>query len=227
LLFVNIFELCDSGKNHSFRFLSAHPDNGYPLIYFFKQNQNFYNMKKMFILAAASMLLFACNDEKKEDAKTEDASTPASSSADKKPPAELLDPSVGDPIKKSFAAFAKGDIAGMTADFDDNIRYTWSGGDSAIGKKAVQDYYAGRWKLIQSINFSGEIVLPLQVNESQQPKYAPNGKWVLYWTMADVTYKTGKKINFWMHNVNHFNDAGKIDFIGQYIDRQPLIEATK
>lgn len=184
-------------------------------------------MKKMFLLAAVAMLLFACSNEKKDDAKTEGTSTSTMSSTDKKPAAELLDPSLADPIKKSFAAFAKGDIDGMTADYDDNIRYSWSGGDSAIGKKAVQDYYAGRRKLIESINFSGEIALPLQVNESQQPKYAPNGKWVLYWTMADVTYKTGKKINFWMHNVNHFNDAGKIDFIGQYIDRYPIIEATK
>ena len=67
------------------------------------------------------------------------------------------------PIKQSFAAFAKGDVDGMTANFDDNIRYTWSGGDSRIGKQAVKDYYASRVKIIQSISFSNEIVLPVQV----------------------------------------------------------------
>ena len=184
-------------------------------------------MKKIFILAAGCMLLFACNNEKKDEAKTEDASTSTMSSTDKKPAAEILDLSMADPIKKSWAAFSKGDIDAMTADFDDNIRYTWSGGDSAVGKKAVQDYYKGRWNLIQSLSFSNEIVLPLQVNESQQPKYAPTGKWVLYWAMVDVTYKNGKKLNFWSHSVNHFNDAGKVDFVGQYMDRHPLIEATK
>lgn len=184
-------------------------------------------MKRIFILAAGCMLVFACNNEKKDDKKADDGVKTTMSSGDKKPASELLDLSMADPIKKSFAAFAKNDIDGMTADYADNIRYTWSGGDSAIGKQAVKDYYTGRWKLIQSINFSSEIVLPLQINESQQPQAAPPGKWVLYWTAADVTYKNGKNVKFWMHNVNHFNDAGKVDFIGQYIDRYPIMEATK
>lgn len=184
-------------------------------------------MKKFFIAASACLLLTACNNEKKDDKKTDDTGTTTTTTGDKKPATEILDLAMAEPVKKSFAAFAKGDIDGMTADYDDNVRYTWSGGDSLIGKQAVKDYYTGRWKLIQSISYSNDIVLPLQVNESQQPQAAPNGKWVLYWTMADVTYKNGKNIKFWMHNVNHFNDAGKIDFIGQYIDRNPIIEATK
>jgi hypothetical protein len=63
----------------------------------------------------------------------------------------------------------------MAANFDDNIRYTWSGGDSLIGKKAVQDYYKGRWNLLESLTITEPIVLPVQVNESQS-KYAPTGK---------------------------------------------------
>jgi ketosteroid isomerase-like protein len=185
-------------------------------------------MKRFFILVACSFLLFACSDEKKDEPKTPDStSTSKMSPTDKKPAAELLDLSMADPVKKAWAAFSKGDIDGMSADYDDNIRYTWSGGDSAVGKKAVQDYYKGRWKFIESISFSGEIVLPLQVNESQQPKYAPPGKWVLYWAMVNVAYKNGKKLNFWSHSVNHFNDAGKIDYIGQYMDFAPIKEATK
>jgi SnoaL-like domain len=184
-------------------------------------------MKRIFIIAAGCTILFACNNEKKDDKKTDEAAATTATTSDKKAPTELLDMSAADPIKKSFAAFAKGDLDGMTADYADNIRYTWSGGDSAIGKQAVKDYYTGRWKLIQSINFSNEIVLPLMVNESQAPTVAPPGKWVLYWTQSDVTYKNGKKIMFWMHNVNHFNDAGKIDFVGQYIDRAPIMKATE
>ncbi|MFI5130708.1 MAG: nuclear transport factor 2 family protein [Chitinophagales bacterium] len=184
-------------------------------------------MKRMFILVASCMLLFACSDEKKEEAKTEDSSKSTTASTDKKAAAEILDLSMADPIKKSWAAFSKGDVDAMSADFDDNILYNWSGGDSVRGKKGIQDYYKGRWNLIQSVSFSNEIVLPLQVNESQQPKYAPPGKWVLYWAMTDVAYKNGKKISFWSHTVNHFNDAGKIDYIGHYMDRHPIIEATK
>lgn len=184
-------------------------------------------MKRMLILAASCMILFACSDKKKDDDKKMDDGKTTMSSDGKKPATELLDLSAGDAVKKSFAAFAKSDVDGMVADYDDNIRYTWSGGDSLVGKQAVKDYYAGRWKLIDKLSVSSEIVLPVQVNESQQPQAAPNGKWVLYWAMVDVTYKNGKNLKFWMHNVNHFNDGGKIDFIGQYIDRHPIMEATK
>ena len=183
-------------------------------------------MKKNVLFAACCMLLLACNNEKKEEGKMDDGKKDAMSASDKKPATELLDLSAADPIKKSFAAFAKGDIDGMTADYADNIRYIWSAGDSLIGKQAVKDYYAGRVKLIKSISYSNDIVLPIQVNESQSPA-APAGKWVLYWTMADVTYNNGKNLTFWMHNANHFNDAGKVDFVAQYIDRHPIMEATK
>ncbi len=181
------------------------------------------------MLATGCALLIACNNEKKDDGKkTEEASTSATTTTEtKKAATELLDLSAADGVKKSFAAFAKGDVAGMVADYDDKVRYEWSGGDTLVGKQAVQDYYSGRWKLIQSIKFSNEIVLPIMANESQVPGVVPTGKWVLYWVMADVTYKNGKNIKFWMHNANHYNEAGKIDQVGQYIDRHPIIEATK
>lgn len=185
-------------------------------------------MKKFFLVAIAATLLIACNN-KKSDEKTEgtDTTKTSMSSTDKKPATELLDLSAADPVRASFAAFAKGDLNGMTANYDDNVRYTWSSGDSLIGKKAVMDYYAGRWKLIDSISFSNDIVLPLQVNESQQPQVAPPGKWVLYWVFTNVKYKNGKKLAFWQHSVNHFNDSGKVDFVGMYLDRHPIMEATK
>lgn len=185
-------------------------------------------MKKIFLVAIAATVLIACNDKKSEE-KTEntDTSKTTMSSNEKKPATEILDLSAADPVAKGYAAFSKGDMDGMTADYADNVRYTWSSGDSLIGKQAVKDYYTGRWKLIDSISFSNEIKLPLQVNESQQPKAAPPGKWVLYWTMTNVKYKNGKKLTFWQHSVNHFNDAGKIDFVGIYLDRHPIMEATK
>jgi len=145
----------------------------------------------------------------------------------KKPASELLDMANADPVKNALAAFARKDLDAMTADYDDNIRYTWSGGDSAIGKQAVKDYYAGRIKLIDNISFSNDIALPVQVNVSQQPMYAPAGKWVLYWVQTHVKYKNGKELTFWQHSVNHFNAANKIDFIGMYLDRHPIMEATK
>jgi hypothetical protein len=182
-------------------------------------------MKKLLLGVIVSAILFACNNEKKDDAGTT-ASTTAITATDKKTGDELLDMSEADGIKSAMIAFSKGDVDGMTANYDDNIRYTWSGGDSLVGKKAVQDYYKGRWKLIDSLNFSEHIVLPVKVSV-QQSQFAPTGKWVLHWALTHVKYKNGKKINFWLHSVNHYNDAGKVDFIGQYIDRHPILEATK
>lgn len=171
-----------------------------------------------------SAWLLACTNEAKNETANSDSATAASS--DKKPATALLDLSEADPLKKSFDAFAKGDVDAMTSIYDDNVLYIWSGGDSLRGKQALGDYYKGRWKLIDSIAFSDEIALPVQVNETQS-KAAPVGKWILYWTAVDVKYKNGKKIHFWMHNVNHYNDGGKIDFTAQYIDRVPIMEATK
>lgn len=178
-------------------------------------------MKKLLLIAVTGILFSACGDKKSDDSKTTTASTP-----EKKPATEILDLSAADPVTNSLAAFSKGDLDGMVANYDENVRYTWSSGDSVIGKKALKEYYAGRWKLIDSISFSSPIKLPLQVNESQQPQVAPPGKWVLYWVMTNVKYKNGKKLAFWQHSVNHFNDAGKIDFVGQYIDRYPIMQAT-
>ena len=45
------------------------------------------------------------------------------------------------------------------------------------------------------------------------------GNGVFYWGLWSVKYKNGKKITFWMHNANHFNDAGKVDQVGQFLDR--------
>ncbi|HNR15809.1 MAG TPA: nuclear transport factor 2 family protein [Chitinophagaceae bacterium] len=183
-------------------------------------------MKKIFMLAACCFLLFACNNEKKEDGKMDDGSKTATSADGKKPSMEMLDMSVGDMVKNSYMAFSRADINGMTADYADTVRYTWSNGDSLIGKKAVQEYWKKRWQIIDSLNFSEHIVVPMQANEPQS-KYAPTGKWILYWAMVNVKYKNSKKLTFWLHSVNHMNDAGKIDFVGNYFDRHPIHEATK
>jgi hypothetical protein len=183
-------------------------------------------MRKIFLGLIMSALFASCDSEKKDEpAKPGDAATVASAT-ETKPASELLDPSAAESVKQSMESFAKGDVDAMSAGFDDNIRYTWSSGDSLVGKQAVADYYKGRWKLIDSISISEPILLPIQVNESQS-KYAPAGKWVLYWAMFNVKYKNGKKIAFWLHNVNHFNDAGKVDYVGQYMDRHQVMEATK
>ena len=181
-------------------------------------------MRKIFLFAFCAVVLSACDNAKKDEPATATSTTP--SATDKKPMMEIMDMSSADVVKRSNDAFAKGDIDAMTADYDDNIRYTWSAGDSLIGKKAVQDYWKSRWGLIESLSFSEHIYVPLLANELQTA-YAPTGKWILHWNMVNAKYKNGKSVMFWSHNVHHLNDAGKIDFIGNYYDRAPIIKATE
>jgi hypothetical protein len=107
------------------------------------------------------------------------------------------------------------------------VAYRWSNLDSVMGKEAVIDYWNGRLKLIDSLSFSDVILLPIRVNESQSPKYARLGKWVFAWNFSHVKYKNGKWLHFWVHTDYHYNDAGKVDVVMQYIDRQPIMMATK
>ena len=183
-------------------------------------------MKKFLPGVVISLFVLSCNNEKKDEvAKTADAAT-ETTATEKKAPVELLDLSAAAAVKQSFEAFAKGDVDAMVSNFADTVFYTWSSGDTIRGKQAVADYYKSRWKLIDSVSIAETIMLPIKANESQS-KLAPTGKWVLYWAMLNVKYKNGKKISFWMHNANHFNDADKVDYVGQYLDRHQILEATK
>lgn len=181
-------------------------------------------MKKMLFGVLFSALIISCNNENTEEQPSENKST---EEVAKKPATEILDLSEADGVKAGFAALSKKDIPGFTADYDDNVKQLWSGGDSLIGKSAVVDYWNGRMNLIDSLNFSELILLPIRVNESQSPKYATPGKWVMAWNFSHVKYKNGKTLHFWVHTDFHYNDAGKINTIVQYIDRAPILEATK
>jgi hypothetical protein len=181
-------------------------------------------MKKFLFGVFISMFFISCT-EKAEEKPTIEAT--ASSTETKKAATEVLDLSEADGIKAGFAALASRDVNAMVASYDDNVAYRWSGGDSAIGKKAVTDYWNARLSLIDSLSFSEVILLPIKINESQSPQYAVVGKWVLAWNLTHVKYKNGKWLHFWVHTDYHYNDAGKVDAVVQYIDRHPIMEATK
>jgi hypothetical protein len=182
-------------------------------------------MKRIISFIFLSVLLFACNNEKKD----ESAATIAEVKPDKGPaPVELImDSNFVNGTKATMAAFENKDIEGYTANMDDNIKFRWSGGDSLVGKQAVKDYYTGRFNIIDNIKFSNPIFLPLMANVSPNGGATQAGKWMLDWYMVNVKYKNGKAIGFWVHNTMHYNAAGKIDEASQFIDRAPINEATK
>lgn len=183
-------------------------------------------MKKFFFGMLTSALLIACSNEKAEEKPAAASEAPASTASDKKTSDELLPLSDGESVKAAMNAFANRDVDGMTANYDDKVMYRWSNGDSLVGKQAVKDYYNGRLKIIDSLSFTDHVVLPVKVNTVQTP-YQLAGKWVLHWAFAHVKYKSGKKIDFWVHNDYHYNDAGKVDVAIQYIDFHKIREASK
>jgi len=183
-------------------------------------------MKKILFGVLTSALMIACNNEKAEEKPAASTDATVTAASDKKTTDELLAISEGEGVKAAMNAFANRDVDGMTANYDDKVMYRWSNGDSLVGKQAVKDYYNGRLKVIDSLSFTDHVVLPVKVNNVQTP-YQLAGKWVLHWAFAHVKYKTGKKINFWVHNDYHYNDAGKVDVAIQYIDMHQIREASK
>ena len=181
-------------------------------------------MKKIISVIIIAAFLFACNDAKKESETT----TTDSKSETGKAPVELInDSNLINSVKAAFTAFENKDIEGYTANLADNVMFRWSGGDSLAGKQAVKDYYTGRFNIIDNIKYSNHIFLPIMSNVSPNGGETPAGKWMLTWFQTNVKYKNGKAIQFWAHNAQHYNDAGKIDVFAQYIDRHPIIEASK
>jgi len=182
-------------------------------------------MKKIFFGAFVLLFFIACNNKEEENT-TSANSTSTATAETKKTADELLSMSETEGVKNSLTAFSKGDLDGMTADYADTCFMLWSSMDSLRGKNAIKSYYAGRWKMIDSITYSDHILVPLKMNV-QQSMFAPTGKWVLAWSFAHVKYKNGKRLDLWVHNVYHYNSANKIDFVGQYLDRHPIMEAKK
>jgi len=182
-------------------------------------------MKKLLLFCAGYYLLLSCNNQPAASAPaaTKDSMTvnkPAST-----PPSEFADGRYVDMGKKQLAALSSGDMNAWLAPFADSAVFHWSGGDSLAGKEAITKYWTERrGKVIDSISFSLDIWLPLKVNKPQQGPDMP-GVWLLSWYKVNVKYKNGKKLTFWVHTDQHYNNNDKIDVLVQYIDKAPINKA--
>jgi len=182
-------------------------------------------MRKILFFASAGFILLACNNSKTEsDNKMASGATDSSAV---KQQAEFADAKYTDLGKQQLAKFESGDIDGWVNSFADNAVYTWSAGDSLAGKKAITDYWKNRRaNIIDSIKFSNDIWLPIKINTSQQSGYDLPGVWLLSWYQVNAKYKSGKSLQFWVHNDMHFDNNDKVDRAIQYIDRAPINAAV-
>ena len=173
-------------------------------------------MKKLFLVALCIPLFFiGC---KKEAAVTPAATTPS----DAAPAAvEIADAKYSEVGKKAIAAMAKGDMDGWVADYADNAKYYWNGGDSLVGKPAIDKYWRDRRaNVIDSISFKNDIWIPVKINKPQRMEKP--GVWLMGWYQVTAKYKKGKSMTQWMHILYHFDTNDKIDQIEHFVDRAPI-----
>lgn len=172
-------------------------------------------MKNVFYALIGSAALLSCSQPKQE----QQEATPA---VEAKPqPVEFADSKYIAIGKEGIAALASGDVDTWMKAFADNATYSWSSGDSIVGKKAIADYWTERrGKVIDKMTISKDIWLPLKVNQPQQ-KEEP-GIWLMSWYQVEPTYKGGVTLKFWVHTLLHFDASDKIDRVVQFIDRAPI-----
>lgn len=182
-------------------------------------------MKKFLSLATGCCILLACNNKPAETAAVETKDTTSTAKQAQVPQSEFADARYSDMGKKGLEQLSAGDVNAWVDSYADNAVYRWSSGDSLVGKTAIGNYWKERrGKIIDSIQFSNDIWLPLKVNRSQKGPDVP-GIWLLGWYQVNVKYKNGKKLQFWVHNDLHYDKNDKIDIAIQYIDRAPINKA--
>lgn len=180
-------------------------------------------MKRILLGCILSVMLIACNNS---STTADNTMVKSDSSTKTTPPAEFADTKYADWGKQAMQKFESGDIEAWAGMFADNAVYMWSAGDSLAGKKAIIDYWKNRrGNVIDSIHFSNDIWLPIKINQPQKGPDMP-GIWLLNWYQVNTTYKSGKKLQFWVHTDYHYDNNDKVDRAIQYIDKAPINAAN-
>ena len=174
-------------------------------------------MKKLFLFVLSASLFIGCKKEVTSEPE-------AASTTETVAPSEFADAKYAEFGKNALAAMTKGDMDGWTANFADDARYYWNGGDSLIGKPAIDKYWRDRRaNVIESISFKNDIWLPIKVNKPQRTE-SP-GIWLMGWYQTTAKYKGGSTMTQWMHILYHFNENDKIDQVNHFVDRVPILAA--
>jgi hypothetical protein len=173
-------------------------------------------------LFAVCLLLAGC--KKETTAETTDVTPAASEKTNADAPAEFADAKYTEIGKKAMAAMASGDMDAWMSNYADNAKYFWNGGDSLVGKPAIDKFWRDRrGNVIESLSYKNDIWLPIKVNKPQATEQS--GVWLLAWYEVTAKYKGGSSMTQWMHFDYHFDANDKIDRVVHYVDRLPVREA--
>lgn len=171
-------------------------------------------MRNLLTLLAAGCI-FACSTPKKEEAATTAPAKPA--------PTEIGDSTYVNTCKAGLVALVGGDVDGFTSNIADNAVFYWNAGDSLAGKAAIVAYWKDRrGNVIDKMEIKNQVWLSLKVNESKEVQ---TGNWVFAWFKISASYKGGKSMSQWIHNVYHFGPSGQVDQVTQFLDRAPIAAA--
>lgn len=173
----------------------------------------------MLFIAIGGLLLSACN-AKNDTEDTVPESRMQTSSHAAAMGTEIADLKYIDIGKKYLAAFSRGDVDEWLGIFAENAVFLWNNGDSLNGKEAIAAYWRDRWAKLDSIRFSNDIWLPVQVNQPQSIEQP--GLWLYGWYQFDATYKGNKRVTQWAHDDIHFDANGKVDRLIHYVDMAPI-----
>lgn len=189
-------------------------------------------MKIALIGLVAAGLLAACNTRTAkgttEEEKADTAATAATSAASRLADGsvEFADDKYISMGRRQLVLFHNGNIDEWGKQFSNDAVYDFSWGDSIVGRQAIIDYWKDRRdNIIETIEFSNDIFLPIKINKPQRGPDRP-GIWVLGWYQFEATYKTGQKAGGWIHTDVHYNNQGQVDRVVQYYDRTPIHKAT-
>ena len=128
--------------------------------------------------------------------------------------------------KAGLTAMTNQDLDGFVGNFTDDAVYQFNSGDTLAGIEAIREYWAARMEAIDAISFSNEIWLPVNVMEGADTNAGP-GKWLLAWFNVEASYVDAGSMSQSIHTAYHWNEAGKIDRIVQYLDRLSIMEAQQ
>ena len=167
------------------------------------------------MMAVMGLIITACTQATDQNAEANVADTPPA-------PVEIGDNKHIAMAQEGLQAMTNQDTEAFVARFTDDAMYIFNTGDTISGKAAITEFWQGRMEVIETIEFSNDLWLPLQVNESEDVAL---GKWLLAWFQVDASYTSGGQMSQYIHTSYHFTENDEIDVVLQYLDRLSIMQA--
>ena len=178
-------------------------------------------MKKVIPFAAVCLWLLSCNSDSAADKTGRNGMDTATTNSIAG--ISIANRDFREIGRTHLGAFARADIDGWLDVFADNAVFIWNNKDSLTGKDAIAAYWRNRWSKLDSISFSNQTWLPIELEGAEIMQQ--QGTWVLGWYQFDASYKGNIKVTQWAHDAIHLNANDKVDRLIHFVDMGPIMRA--